>query len=306
MAALLSLASLAALGQAGAGFALDGARLKRAANGVLALMQYSLTPDVTTSSLSIDSGTSGNPGYSVTQFGGGFTISKRVPLYLEGIAAYSRFDPTCIASDGTEQREAPLRWNSANATGGIGWDSNIARDLVLRPIVSFSLWRVASDVAVLARLIEWKSEQGLAFIDGGELKTRGPGGSLMLDYELVRPDYEIDLEARYNDIQLRSFGSAELVEGNCNARNLNVWARWRAPPGLVVMERPLRYVLESTFSNYFTSIDALGFERLLSLGVGLEFDSSKYDIIVTRSRLMAHAVRGGNVEGYSFGFAVSF
>ena len=96
------------------------------------------------------------------------------------------------------------------------------------------------------------------------------------------------------------------MEGNFNARNLNVWARWRAPTGYVVMERPLRYVLESTFSNYYTAIDALGFDRLLSLGAGIEFDSTKYDIIVTRTRLMVRAVRGNNVQGYSVGFAVSF
>jgi hypothetical protein len=55
----------------------------------------------------------------------------------------------------------------------------------------------------------------------------------------------------------------------------------RAPTGKTVFDRPLRYVPEVAGSNYRGDTgDALGFDRLLSLGVGIEFDTSKYDMIV--------------------------
>src|ERR1700750_1927868 len=57
------------------------------ANSVLAIMSYTTVPDVTTSSLSINNGATGNPGFGQTQLGGGFTISKSFPLYLEGTIA---------------------------------------------------------------------------------------------------------------------------------------------------------------------------------------------------------------------------
>jgi len=85
----------------------------------------------------------------MSQIGGGFTWSKATPLYLEGNAAYSRYDPTFLASDGTETRPIPVKWNSLSATGGVGWDFPIAEHWVLRPIFNFTLGYVASDLAGL-------------------------------------------------------------------------------------------------------------------------------------------------------------
>jgi len=87
-------------------------------DGVLTLMTYTLFPDVTTSSLSITSASSGNPSFLVTQLGGGGTLSRSFPLYLEGNAAYSRYDPTFVATNGTEQRE--VRRNGTRLRGPAG------------------------------------------------------------------------------------------------------------------------------------------------------------------------------------------
>jgi len=45
-----------------------------------------------------------------------------MPLYLDGNAAGSRFDPAFLVSDGTDQRPVPVNWDSLSVTGGIGWD----------------------------------------------------------------------------------------------------------------------------------------------------------------------------------------
>jgi len=112
-------------------------------------MSYTVAPDVTTSSLSIGNAATSSPGLAMSQIGGGFTWSKATPLYLEGNAAYSRYDPTFLASDGTETRPIPVKWNSLSATGGVGWDFPIAEHWVLRPIFNFTLGYVASDLAGL-------------------------------------------------------------------------------------------------------------------------------------------------------------
>ena len=91
------------------------------------------------------------------------------------------------------------------------------------------------------------------------------------------------------------------------ARSLGVWGRYRAPTGKTVFDRPLRYVLEVAGSNYYGDTgDALAFDRLLSLGVGIEFDTSKYDMIIARTRLVLRRLIGRDVEGLSLGIAVSF
>jgi hypothetical protein len=100
--------------------AIQGANVQKLANAIVGLMSYTVAPDVTTSSLAIDSAGTSDAGLSMTQFGGGFTWSKDSPLYLEGNAA-TRVTTRCFSSarvpTGGPCRFAgtpsPPRWASA-------------------------------------------------------------------------------------------------------------------------------------------------------------------------------------------------
>ena len=292
----------------GGGFSLLNGSLQKRVDGILSFMQYTLFPDVTTSSLSISSGSTGNPDLNMVQAGGGFTVSRSFPLYLEGNAAYSRYDPTFIATNGTETREIPAKWTTVTGTVGIGWDFRLAPELVLRPVINLTIGHMASDVSAAVRIIEAGTGKEISFLENGHLNAVGYGGSLMLDYEHYRRDYEIDVEFRFTNIYLQSIpGTSEVVKGSEMAQNLNWWSRWRAPIGLTAFNRPVRYVLEFTYSYYFgNQDDILGFNHLCSLGGGLELDVSAYPIFITRIRLMARYRFGENISGYSFGLGISF
>ena len=285
-----------------------GVNIEKAVNGVLGLMGFMLTPDVTTGSLSFSNEPTGNPDLAMTSLGGGFTMSKTFPLYLEGTAGFSRYDPTFIASNGQEERAIPVKWNAFSVTGGVGWDFPVAEELVLRPMFNFSFGHVESDASLAGRFVEAETGAELNFLQNGKLDAYGLGGSLVLDYERYRPENEIDVELRYTDIYLQSYGgTSTAVQGSADARSVNLWTRWRAPTGITMLERPLRYVLEYTHTTFLGDLDgALGFNHLNSVGAGLELDSSKYDIIVTRTRLVARYKFGENVRGWSVGFAISF
>jgi hypothetical protein len=222
--------------------------------------------------------------------------------------AYGRYDPTFVASDGQVERPIPVKWNSLSATGGVGWDFPLTAAWTLRPIFNFSFGRVSSDGAVAASIAESRgSAADFEFLANGTLKAVGLGGSLMLDYERYRPENEIDVELRYTNIYLQSYDSSEAVEGHASAQTLALWSRWRAPTGVILLERPLRYVLEYAYTRFLGDLEGvLGFDQLHSFGLGLELDSSKYDIIVTRTRLLVRYKVGDNAEGWALGLAVSF
>ena len=285
-----------------------GVNLQKLTSGLITLMGYSLVPDVTTGSLSFSNAATGSPGLSMTSLGGGFTISKDFPLYLEGTAAYSRYDPTFLISDGTTSREVPFKWNSLSATGGIGWDVPIMQDLVLRPILNFTLGTIQSDLKVAGSLVGNETGQDLAFLDRGRVDVAGLGGSLVLDYERYRPENEIDTELRYTNIYLQSINeSSEAVSGSSSAQTLSLWARWRAPTGLTALNRPFRYVLEFSHTQFLGDLrGSLGFDWLTSLGAGLELDTSEYTWLTTRWRLLGRYKFGDNVQGWSVGLACSF
>jgi len=304
----LLLLALSAPASAQQGFSLSGANVKRRANDALALMAFTVVPDLTSSFLSINSSGGKDNDLMMTQFAGGATISRSTPIYLEGGVAYMRYDPEFVASNGTERREIPTKWNNLAGTAGIGWDFPIVTNLVLRPMFNFSLGQIASDLSVGSRYLSWRTGKDLDFLDGGKMNAYGLGGSLMLDYEDVSPEREIDLEWRYTNIYLKTFsGTADSVKGSASAEATSLYWRYRAPTGLTALDRPLRYVLEAAHTTYLGSQRGLlGFNYMSSLGAGFELDSSAYDVLVTRTRIVARYAFGENVRGFAIGLAMSF
>lgn len=300
LGAACALVPALALGQT-----LIGGDLQKRANGVLALMGYMLTPDVTTGSLSIANATTGNPDFRMSTLGGGFTVRKESPLYLEGTLGYARYDPTFIASNGVAQASVAAKWDAYSATGGIGWNFPVAKDLVLRPIFNFSYGRVDSNSSGSGQT---GAGEELSFLHNGRLNAYGLGGSLVLDYERYLPENELDFELRYTNIYLQSFGgSSTAVKGNADAQSVSLWARRRAPTNFTMLDRPLRYVFEFAHTTYFGDLDGvLGFNHMNSAGTGLELDTGAYGTIVTRARLMARYYFGEHVRGWSVGLAVDF
>ncbi|MDX7831629.1 hypothetical protein [Aeromonas dhakensis] len=308
----LLLTPLLGLGQPA--MAEDESRMQQRANAVVSLMTFTVVPDITASNINIGSGTNQSSALNMTQVGGGATMSESVPVYLEGTLGFSRYDPQFVISNGSESRTLPTKWNSLTATGGIGWDIGLHRDrhggnLVLRPIGNVTLGTVASDLRIGNWLLGQYTGKNLDFLDGGRLDVYGLGGAMMLDYELFSPAQDIDAELRYSYQHLQSFGgTAASVTGQANAENLGLYLRRRAPIGsLTLLGKPVRYVLEGARTEYLgEQRGLLGFNSLNSLGLGLELDSSKYDIFVTRTRLVARYMFSHNTSGYGVGLAMSF
>lgn len=294
--------------------AADGHRIKQRADAVLTLMSFMIVPDITASDLNIGSGSDDKSELAITQFGGGATMGESFPLYLEGALGYSRYDPQFVISDGSQSRRIPTKWNSLTTTGGIGWDFSLHRDrwggnLVLRPIANVMLGTMASDLRVGAWALERHQNADYDFLDGGRLNAYGLGGSLMLDYELLSPKQDIDIELRYTGMSLQTFGNtSSAVSGSASAQNLGLYMRRRAPIfDWTLLKSPVRYVLEGAHTEYLgEQRGKLGFDSLSSVGVGIEMDSSKYPVFITRTRLVARYMFGNGTEGYGVGLAMSF
>ncbi|WP_421550326.1 hypothetical protein [Kluyvera intermedia] len=295
-------------------WAADGHRIKQRADAVMTLMSFMIVPDITASDLNIGSGTDDKSELAITQFGGGATMGESFPLYLEGALGYSRYDPQFVISDGDQSRRIPTKWNSLTTTGGIGWDFSLHRDrwggnLVLRPIANVMLGTMASDLRIGAWALERHKNADYDFLDGGRLNAYGLGGSLMLDYELLSKSQDIDIELRYTGMSLQTFGNtSSAVAGSATAQNLGLYLRRRAPIfDWTLLKSPVRYVLEGAHTEYLgNQRGKLGFDSLSSVGMGIEMDSSKYPVFITRTRLVARYMFGNGTSGYGVGLAMSF
>jgi hypothetical protein len=290
---------------AGSSFAqaVSDADLQKRANAVLTLMGFAVTPDVTTGSLSISDQRAGNPYFRQASISGGGTLTQH-RLYLEGTLAYGRYDPTFAEGEGGVTQNIQVNWDSVLATGGIGWDFPLARNLVIRPIFNLSLGRVESEATGAPPPA---GSRTLEFLGHGHLNAAGVGGSIMLDYERYGPEREIDAELRYSNIHLQGFQSSSAVQGQSVAQSASFWSRYRAPTGWVALQRPVRYVLEYAHTRFLGDLEgALGFTYVNSFGAGLELDTSRYDAYATRLRLLLRYKVGNNVTGWAVGVAASF
>ena len=111
----------------------------------------------------------------------------------------------------------------------------------------------------------------------------------------------------YTAIRLQSYGSSsEVLKGHADAITASLYTRYRAPTGMMALDRPVRYVLEYAFTCYFGDQPSLGFNNLHSIGAGLEHDSSAHDIFITRTRLVSRYRFGTNVSGFAISLGVSF
>ena len=111
-------------------------------------------------------------------------MEQKLPLYLEGNAAYARYDPVFVVSDGTaaSDRCPPSGTRSPPPAASAG-TFGLSEHWVVRPIFSFTLGRVVSDLKFAKFWVENNTNLDLSFLDGGKLDAYGLGGALMLDYE---------------------------------------------------------------------------------------------------------------------------
>ncbi|MET0067395.1 MAG: hypothetical protein ABW076_13700 [Candidatus Thiodiazotropha sp.] len=282
--------------------------LKDKANAVLSLMGYSVFPDVTTSTLSINNANTGNPGFRLSQFYGGFTYSEDIPLYLDGGIAYSQFDPTIVLENEGEQATFEFDWSSLSLSGAIGWDFQIADKLIVRPTFNVMLGTLRSELYITGPIIPWALDEEWGLFDDGKMDVYGVGEALMLDYEDYTEAREIDFEARIGHMYMEGYhASNNDTVGSASVATASLWTRYRSPTGIELMKIPLRYVLEASHTEFIgDQRGILGFDSLSSLGAGFEIDSSHYPVYVTRTRILLRHVFGKHVSGTSLGIALSF
>ncbi|WP_251372668.1 hypothetical protein [Polynucleobacter sp. MWH-UH25E] len=281
--------------------------LKKRADAFMTITGYSLTPDVTTGSLSIRNNGSDYSDLQMISLGGGDRISASFPLYLEGTMAVNRYNPTFTDGIGNSSVTVPVHWNSVTGTGGIGWDFPITNELRIRPIANVMLGHLESDISIASRVLQNRTGVDMQFLNGGRMNSYGLGGSVMLDYETYQPDQEIDVELRYTNIPVRAFDSSTAVQGSADSQSVAIWARSRVPTPITLLDRPLRAVFELAHTEFLGDLrGALGFDSLSSIGTGIELDRSASDPIFSRIRLVFRYQFGQNVHGTSIGLAASF
>lgn len=277
------------------------------ANGVLGLMSFVVIPDATVSFLSIEKAV-GADDLKLLQVGGSTYWREGYPLYLEGYFGLAQYEPRFILDSGSGDTEVQAHWTNWAATAGVGWDFVLMDDLVLRPIANFSFGQVSSDATIPRLALAGTASSDAAFLHNGKMNAIGFGGSIMLDYRRQRSQYEIDVELRLTAIRLESVGgTSATVKGSANAASASIWSRYRLPSNERIFGLPLFYVLDGAHSRFLgQQSHALGVNHMTQVGAGFEMECEEVGIGIERARLIARYFFGGDLNGFSISFGVSF
>ena len=286
--------------------------------GVLGLMGYGAIPTGAASSLQVNRKTSGpeegDPTLSLTQLGFGFEVDETFPLYLEIYASYTRYDPRAVLQ-GEATRDVSVRWNNFTGTFGIGWDFYLADSLYVTPILNVVGGYAASDTSLASTFFAFRRGRSEpSALSDVHANVYGLGGSLMLtyfDYSVAR---QIDLQARYTQIRLQTFGnSLPAARGTSTSSNFGVWGQYRWPTGIELFRRPLRWVVTGAANLYFgDQTQVTGFAWATTIGGGIEFDVGRLQVgllglDVSRVQFtLNYLYAERNITGFSFGLGISF
>jgi hypothetical protein len=286
--------------------------------GVLGLMGYGAIPSGSASTLQVNRNSAGpeegDPTLTLSQLGFGFEVDETFPLWLEIYASWTRYDPRAVLQgDGT--RDVSVRWNNFTTTVGIGWDFYLADSLYVTPILNLVGGYAASDTSLattfLARRRDRSDQSPLSEV---QANVWGVGGSLMLTYFNYSAVRQIDLQARYTQLRLQTFGnSLPASRGTSTSSTLGVWGQYRWPTGIEVFRRPLRWVVTGAASYYFgDQRQATGFAWSTTIGGGIEFDVGRLQfgamgLEVSRVQFtLNYLYADRNITGASFGLGISF
>jgi hypothetical protein len=286
--------------------------------GILGLFGYNMIPDGSANALQVSRTTAGGQSdntLTLGQLGTGFTWGESFPLYTEGYLGYARYDPRSVFSTGDSQvTGSVLSWNNVALTLGVGWDIALTENLFLRPIINGSVGYATSDVALFGNFISWATDIDIEALTNRHVNVWGGGGALVLAYYDYRPERDIDVELRYTQLRIQTFGDTlPAARGRSTAESLTLWTRYRWPTGREAWGRPIRWVLEANASSYLgDQADALGFAWSAKVGGGIEFETARWELGVmginlNRVRLIGRYFFGdNNVTGYSIGIGMSF
>jgi hypothetical protein len=286
--------------------------------GLLGLMGYGAIPSASASTLQVNRKTvgpeEGDPTLTLSQLGFGFEVDESFPLWLEVYASYTRYDARAVLR-GEGTRDVSARWNNFTTTLGIGWDFYLADSLYVTPILNVAGGYAASDSALASDFFAWRlgrSEQSA--LSDVHANVWGVGGSLMVNYYNYSAERQIDLQARYTQLRLQTFGnSLPAARGTSTSSTFGVWGQYRWPTGIELFRRPLRWVVTGAASTYFgDQRQATGFAWSTTIGGGIEFDVGRLQfgalgLDVSRVQFTINYLYADrNITGASFGLGISF
>jgi hypothetical protein len=306
-------------GQGAAADALDDMRLalrdllqaSQVGPSYAAIINFESEPDVSSSTLWIDSGLQGDDELKVTKLPlrHEFALSGRgwKPFIQATLATFELRQKANFFNDPNELLDS--KWSSYSASLGGGVRIPLSESLSVLPAVDGGYASLQNDSqfygtlsnAILKPALEgiftdWSADAWLA------------NAHLALLYEKALEKVEINAKLSYTFSHIESYRASEGFTGfDEDIGTLNVKVDATYPLGVSLADYPLALIAHLGNSTFVgPNRDAMGFQSLHEAGLSLEMDLARNEWMVEKVSLGAEVLWGDDVHGWSLLFNYRF
>lgn len=278
-----------------------------AARAALAVLGIAATPNDTLPSVSVLSATGDTSSFRSTQLRGG-TNAFDNDLYIEGLVAYQRYNPTLIFPEIAPGTEVDVTWASVAGTVGIGWDFRLAGDWKIRPSGHLSLGHVTADAFLVDLPIPLGTVRADEVVDGS-LDAYGLGGSLSIFRDATFGPWQAEYKFRRTYLQFHPINEPQAGNATASSNQTTLFSRHRYPlQDTRVFNLASKLVLDAGLVLYHgDGATVLRTDWAATVGVGLELETETLGLpVVQAGRVMVNAVVAEEFDGLSVGFGLRF
>lgn len=232
-----------------------------------------------------------------------FALAPDADVYWRASAGYLRMKQFLPTSDAG----VDAKWNAASATAGMLATLSLGRGFTLEPALDLGIARLESKADYLGAaaalrpsldrlLFNWQTDAWFVTPSiGVGWRQSGEGHTLALRAHVARS-------------WIKSFDATDRIQEFSEAANIySVRGEYSLPSGVRVFERPLDWLLYSGYAGFFgANKDALGFDSVAEIGIGLESKSAVGPLPARQLRLTAGYFGGPRVRGWNIGLTFGY
>ncbi len=280
---------------------MDSADPARLGAGYAAMINFAVSPDISSAVYSIDGNGDDDPTLNVTRipFRHSFSSGERSwRPFLQANLAYQTLETDFNLF---EEESIKADWKALGGSVSAGAEVRLSENLMLVPAIDIGLVRLENDAdyrGVLAEALLKPALEGLLF--DWEADALMLGVAVGFDYRRGFSSLDLNVHGSLTHNHIETYdSSSEFIDFDSRITTFDVQAETVHPTRMSIRDYPISLVTHVGATTFLgDNRDALGFDHFFETGLALEADLSKRDRRLQKLRLGVNLIFGSDVTGW--------
>lgn len=280
---------------------MDSVDPARLGAGYAAMINFAVSPDISTATYNIDDEDGNDPSLMVYRVPVRHVFSSDEQSwrpFVQGNLAYQTLD---AGFDIGENESIEAEWRALGGSVSAGAEVRLGENLILVPTIDAGVVRLENDAdyhGVLAEALLKPALEGVLF--DWEADAWLLGAALGFDYRRALSTLELNVHGSLTHKYIKTYDSSSgSIDFDSRVTTFNVQADTVHPTRMSIRNFPLALVTHVGATAFLgDNRKALGFDHFFEAGLALEADVSRKDWRIQKLRFGANLIFGSDVTGW--------